>query len=423
MKLGTRLSALTLLLASATAQAQTPAQQSQQPAEEVPRGETVMDRPRPEYDALGIRMDGFLLYPTFAVRQVFNSNIFATERKTRSDFITIAESAVDLRSDWNNHSLAFHADAAIARYWEETTENYEDFTFGASGRLDVSRQTQIFADMGYRRRHEARSSPDDVGGREPAEYSVAYALLGLKHSFNRLSFRLDGTVDRYDYYDTPAFVGGKIDQDGRDRDQIALKLRTAYEFAPLREVYFLTNVNQRRYRQDRDGAGVDRDSEGFEAGAGIKYDLTGITFIDFYLGYSQQNYQDSSLKTVRGLSGALKLTWNVTRLTTVTGQLSREIEESTVMGSSSYFATKGEVRVDHELLRNLIVTGYAAYQNDSFEGISRDDNYFRIGFGARYLIDRNFSAEAGYSYRARDSNLRNNDFDENLAFFRLVGKL
>ena len=423
MKSVFRLSALALLLATTTAGAQTPAAQRPQPIEEVPRGETVMDRPRPDYDALGVRMDGFLFYPSFGVRQVFNSNVFATERRTKSDFITLAEPSVDLRSDWNNHSLAFHADAAIGRYWSETTENYEDFTLGASGRLDVTRQAQIFAGLGYRLRHEARSSPDDVGGREPAEYSVASAALGLQHSFNRLSFRLDGMFDRYDYRDTPAFGGGKIDQDGRDRDQLGLKLRTAYELAPLREIYLLTSINQRSYRQKRDGAGFERDSHGFEVAAGIKYDLTGITFIDFYLGYSQQDYQDGRLKTARGPSGALKLTWNVTRLTTVTGLLSREIEETTVTGSSSYFATKSEVRVDHELLRNLIITGYVGYQNDSFEGIRRDDSYYRAGLGARYLIDRNFTAEAGYGYRVRDSNLSNNDFNENLVFIRLVGKL
>jgi len=427
MKLGTKLGALALVIVSAAAHAQTapqtPVQQRQEPTEEVPRGETVIDRPRPDYDALGIRMDGFLLYPSFGVRQVFNSNVFATERNTKSDFITIAEPSVDLRSDWNNHSLAFHVDAAIARYWSETTENYEDFTLASAGRLDITRQTQIFAALGYRLRHEARSSPDDVGGREPTEYSVASAALGLQQSFNRLSFRLDGMFDRYDYRDTPAFGGGKIDQDGRDRDHLILKLRTAYELAPLREIYLLTSVNQRNYRQARDGAGIDRDSRGFEVAAGIKYDLTGVTFIDFYLGYSQQNYQDGGLKTARGPSGALKLTWNVTRLTTVTGVLSREIEETTVTGSSSYFATKSEVRVDHELLRNLIVTGYVGYQNDSFEGIRRDDSYYRAGLGARYLIDRNFTAEAGYGYRVRDSNLSNNDFNENLVFIRLVGKL
>jgi hypothetical protein len=229
--------------------------------------------------------------------------------------------------------------------------------------------------------------------------------------------------DRYRYRDTDAFGGGQIDQSDRDRDLLALKLRTAYEFAPLREIYLLTNVNQRRYRDARDNAGFDRDSKGFEIAAGIKYDLTGITFIDFYLGYSEQNYQDGRLKTARGPSGGMKLIWNVTRLTTVTGNLSREIEETTQTGSSSYFATKSELRVDHELLRNLILTGYIGYQQDDFKGIRRADDYYRAGVGARYLANRNFTLEGGYNFRRRDSNVANADFTENVIFLRLIGKL
>jgi hypothetical protein len=393
------------------------------PNDEIPRGQTVMDRPRPDYDPLGVRLGGFLLYPSFGVRQLYTSNVYATERNTIDDFVTIFEPAVDLRSNWNNHSLAFHADAAIGRYWQETDENYEDFNISAAGRLDITSMTQVFAALGYRWLHEERSSPDDAGGKEPTEYSLATASIGVQQRFNRLNFRVDGIFDRYDFRDTEAFGGGTLDQDDRDRNHMILRLRGGYEFTPLREVYLLANFNKRHYDQTRDNAGFKRDSYGIEVAAGLRYDLTGITFIDFFLGWSAQDYDDSRLKTARGVSGGLSLIWNVTALTTVTGKVSREIEETTATNSSAYFLTKAEVRVDHELLRNLILTGYLAYQQDDFEGISRKDDYFRAGASGRYLFNRNFSAEAGYSFRTRESDLANNDFNEHLIMLRLVGRL
>jgi hypothetical protein len=393
------------------------------PPDEVPRGETVMGRPRPDYDPLGIRMGGFLLFPSLAVRQLYTSNVYATDKNTIDDFVTILEPSVDLRSDWNNHSLTFHADAAIGRYWDETTEDYEDFNVAAAGRLDVTRDTQIFAGLGYRWLHEERSSPDEVGGREPTEYSLMSANLGVQQRFTRLVFRVDGLFDRYDFRDVPAFGGGKIDQDDRDRDEMVLRLRGGYEFTPLRELYFQASINKRHYDRARDSAGLERDSDGFEIGAGLRYDLSGVTFIDFFLGYSEQNYEDSSLKTAKGLSGALSLIWNVTRLTTVTGKLSREIEETTQNGASAYFATRGEVRVDHELLRNFILTGFVAYQQDDYKGIKRDDDFYALGLSGRYLFNRNFAAEAGYTFRARDSNLANSDYEENLIMVRLIGRM
>ena len=403
--------------------AQAPGERRDLPSEEVTRGETVLERPRPEYDPLGIRAGGFLLYPAFAVRQEFNSNVFATDRGEISDFITVIQPSIDLRSNWNNHSLAFFANASIGRYWDETAENYEDFAVGGAGRLDITRQTQLFVAAAYRMLHEDRGSPDDVGGREPTEDSQTTASVGLQQAFNRLSFRIDGVFDRFDYRDVRSNAGGTIDNDGRDRNQFLARLRMAYEFAPLREIYLLTSMNWRNYLDRRDSAGFDRDSNGFEIAAGLKYDLTGVTFIDVFLGYSQQDYQDGRLKTARGPSGGLKLTWNVTRLTTVTGSVSRDIEETTRIGSSSYFATKADLRVDHELLRNLIVSGNAGYQQDSFQGTSRDDSYYRAGIGAKYLFDRNFTLEGGYAFRTRDSNGPNADFDESVVFLRLVGRI
>jgi hypothetical protein len=381
-----------------------------------------MDRARPDFDPLGVRLGGFLLYPSFAVRQLYTSNVYATERGKIDDFLTIAEPSVDLRSNWNNHSLTLHADAAIGRYWQETDENFEDFNLSAAGRLDVTSMTQILGALSYRWLHEERGSPDDVGGRKPTEYSLASASIGVQQRFNRFNFRVEGIVDRYDFRDTPGF-GGKIDQDVRDRDHYFLKLRGGYEFTPLREVYFLANFNKRRYDQSRDNAGFERDSAGFELAAGLRYDLTGVTFIDFFLGYSEQKYEDGRLKTARGPSGGLSLIWNVTGLTTVTGKISREIEETTIAGSSSYFSTKAEIRVDHELLRNLILTGFVAYQQDDFKGINREDDYLRVGLSGRYLFNRNLSAEVGYSYRTRESTVANGDFDENIIMLRLVGKL
>ena len=423
MKIYAGLLAVSVVLTLSSAAAQMPNVRQEPPPDEISPGQTVLDRPRPEYDALGVPVGGFLLFPALSIRQEFNSNVFATQRGTISDLITVLEPSFALRSNWSNHALEFFASAAIGRYWDETSENYEDFTVGTTGRLDVTRQTQIFAGASFKELHEDRGSPDDVGGKEPTEYSLTTASLGVRQGFNRLSFRLDGIFDRYDFRDVSAGGGGTIDRDGRDRNQYLVRLRSSYEFAPLREVYLLTSANWRDYRKSRDASGFDRDSTGFEIAAGIQYDLSGVTFIDFFIGYRQQDYADGSLKTARGPSGGLKLTWNVTRLTTVTGSLSREIEETTLAGSSSYFATRGDLTIDHELRRNLILSASLGYEHDSYEGISRDDNYYRAGVAARYLIDRNFVLEGAYSFRTRDSNAPNSDFDENVFYVRVTGRL
>ena len=49
-------------------------------AQELFRGDTVLTRPRPELDPLGVRLGSFFLFPRADVVESFNDNIFATEK-------------------------------------------------------------------------------------------------------------------------------------------------------------------------------------------------------------------------------------------------------------------------------------------------------------------------------------------------------
>ncbi|MCI0430482.1 MAG: outer membrane beta-barrel protein, partial [Rhodospirillales bacterium] len=41
------------------------------------RAQSVFERPRPDYDPLGIRAGGFLIYPQVELGEAYNDNIFA----------------------------------------------------------------------------------------------------------------------------------------------------------------------------------------------------------------------------------------------------------------------------------------------------------------------------------------------------------
>ncbi|WP_341913520.1 outer membrane beta-barrel protein [Ferrovibrio terrae] len=411
------------MLSAVAAGAQTPPRTSQdaQSPTEVERGETVNDRRRPDYDPVGVRLGGFMLYPELGLQESYNSNVYATRTNEKSDFITSIEPALDLRSNWNNHALNLHADARAVRYADYNSENFTDYTLSADGRVDVLRDFRLFAGAGYQLRHEPRSSPDNQGGTEPTEYSVTGANLGAEKEFNRLSFRLDGKAEQYEYDNVRNAAGTVLDQSGRDRDQYEMSLKTGYEIAPLRRVYLLTSYNTRDY--DKLTGGFNRDSDGYLVAAGAEYDLTGLIFLDAYAGYRRQDYDDARLGEINGWASGVKVTWNVTRLTTITGTLDRDIEETTQARSPGYFQTKAELRADHELLRNLILTASLGYQNDDFQGISRNDDYYLAGLGAKYLINRNFSLSGGYGYRSRESSVSNSDFDENVVMLRLSSHL
>jgi hypothetical protein len=385
------------------------------------RGKTVVQRWRPQYAPLGVRAGSFVIHPSLTIAEIYSDNIFRTSTSETSDFVTRFIPRVRVSSDWNNHSLSAVASGNIGRYQDNSFEDYEDYTLGVGGRLDVRRGTNVKARLRTRRRHEDRSSPDDAGGRHPTEYDVHSAELEGFHRLNRLNFTLGFGLDQYDFEDSSTGVG-TINNDDRDRDVITTFLRVGYQVIPNFEAFLRMTYNNRDYRDGMDDAMVDRDSDGYEAVAGVRIDFGGITFGDFFLGYRKQMYESATLNDVGGPSVGADITWNVTPLTTFVGSISREIRETTSGGASGSFFTTVAVNAQHELLRNLILEGDLSYSNNDFRGTSRSDDFLRGGLSANYLMNRYFSVRGGYEYRERESNIVGADYTENVVFVRLLAQ-
>jgi hypothetical protein len=389
----------------------------------VRRGKTVLERWRPDYIALGVRAGSFIIRPGIDVQETYSDNIFRTPAMEEADFITRFMPRVSASSDWNNHSLSVFGRGDIGRYKDNSFEDYEDYTFGARGRLDVLRSTNVKARLETKKRHEDRSSPDDAGGRHPTEYYAHIGQLEGYHRLNRLNFTLGAGVERFDFKDSSTGLA-TINNDDRDRDEYEVSLRVGYEVISNYEAFVRATYNIRDYDAGMDDSGIDRDSDGYEAVAGIKVDFGGITFGNFFVGYRRQSYESPLFNASGGPVVGADITWNVTPLTTILGSIKREIRESTTgdgFGSfaSGSFYTNGEISAQHELLRNLILEAQLGLSNNDFKGISRSDDLFYGGVSANYLLTRNFALRGGYRYRSRDSDVAGSDYNENVVFVRL----
>lgn len=385
---------------------------------EVRRGETVTGRNRPELDPLGGRVGGFLVLPHITVGEEYNDNIFATDGNAESDFITRIRPGLEVRSLWANHELRFDGSGNIGRYASNGDENFEDYSLGASGRLDVRRSTNLRARVRYQDLHEDRGSPDNANGSEPTKYDVFSAGLTGFHDFGRVNLTLDGAFDRYNFNDVPAAGGATIEQDDRDRDIAQGSVRVGYEIVDRYEAFVRGTYNNRTYDTVNPGTQLVRDSDGYEMVAGLAMDFGGVVFGDFFAGYVSQNYDDARLSTVDGPTVGAEVTWNVTPLTTVIGSVAREIAETTARDGADFasgrFLTTGRLSVDHEVLRNLLVGADAAVTQDDFQGIDRTDMLYTAGVNAVYMMNRNFYLSGGYTYRQRNGDTATGDYTENL---------
>ena len=409
----TLLCGCTLALAGATAA--TVAQ-----AQEPRRGESVFERPRPDYDPLGVRAGGFLVFPRVEVGEAYNDNIFATDDDEEDDFITVVRPEVDFESDWNRHALNLRTGAEAGFYLDNDDENFLDGFALLDGRVDVLRETFIFGGLGWRHRHEDRGSPDDAQGEEPTVYDIYSANLGAFRGRGRISARVDGTVDRLDFQDVDAAGGGTIDEDDRDRNEYALNGRVGYEYLPDTEAFVRVTGRMRDY--DTLEGGFDRDSVGYAAVVGTDLDFTGKVTGEVFVGYQHTTYDDDELNDIDGLAAGAAVLWNVTGLTSVRGTLQISTEETTQANASGYLATRAGVAVEHELRRNILLGAGIDVGRDDYEGIAREDDIIAGQVSARYLINRNFYAGAEFSHRTRTSDV-DDDYSQNIILLSVGAQL
>ena len=103
--------------------------------------------------------------------------------------------------------------------------------------------------------------------------------------------------------------------------------------------------------------------------------------------------------------------------------VARTIEETTSTGASGYFRTDFDASVDHELLRNLILSARAGAGLQEYEGIDREDELVRFGLSGKYLLSRNFYISLGYEFTQRESDVAGEDYDKNVVMLRLKAQL
>lgn len=385
-------------------------------------GQTVIERPRPEVEALGGRAGQFLVFPSVSIAEQYDDNVFSTTDNTIDDFVTIVRPSVRVQSDWNNHQLNVFGWGEIGRFASEGSEDWEDAAFGADYRHDILRSTSAAGGFKMARLHEDRSSPNDVSGAEPTTYTLMEPSVGATHTFGRFKASVDGSLRKFDFSDTDAVNGGTINNDDRDRNEWKGGARLGYEIRPEYEAFVSGAYNVRKYSDSLDDAGFDRDSDGYEVSVGTRVELTDLIVGEAFVGYRAQDFSDSRLPTISGIGGGADLTWNLTKLTSVSAFVTRSIEETTDVDAAGYFLTRFGVQLDHELLRNLLIGATGGYSIADYEGISRTDDGYNAGAYVKYLTNRYLDLSAHYQYSKRESDIAGESFDKNIVMLQATAK-
>ncbi len=403
--------------------------------EQIEYGGTVTSRYRPEVSQLGLTAGSFRIYPNLNFTQQYNDNIFAIDNNKQSDQLFIYTPALTLKSNWSRHSLEVSLNSKIGRYQFLSSENYDDLNFTAKGLLEATRSIKSQFTLSHSKLHEPRDSTDNAGGIQPTQYKLTTANLNLNYQPGRFSITPSIDFQEYQYTNVLSLQSGNLvplQQDDRNRKEYIIGIQGNYRLGALSEIYIRTRRTIKSYEKLQAFTNFDRSSTGYDFGAGIRYDLGGLTYGHLFYGYSKQNYIQP-LPDISTPIFEFSFVWNIYSLTTVELSSIRSLKETTSHSFSGYTSTFTNIKLSHEFARDILFFAEIGEYTSKFEGISsayRSDKLFRYSTGIKWMINRYINTSLRYEKIKRNSNdttiaagLFDGDFKANIIRFTIELKL
>lgn len=364
------------------------------PQEDVVREQpvAVLDRERPEYDAPGRRLGGFELNASLDLEATSTDNLFAAPEPDPAyvdDIFFEVTPTVRLASDWSRHALGAEGSYTSKTHEDFGNEDAETWYLRGSGRFDISEATSLSAAARTAHQVEPRTDPDSPFIGDPTEYDRTDLTAGAQHRFARLLVRGDVDWIEYDYEGAQNF---------RDNEVSRLRGRVEIDVTPRLDLLLQASADEFEYVNT-----PTLDSEGQTYLIGVALDGDLVTG-EISAGYFERDYDDPTIDTFDGLAVAAAIEWYITRLTTITFTGRQDADDQ--IGATvpePFITTEFGGRVDHELLRNLILSLGALGGERDYKNIDRHDEYTEFELGADWLLNPHAVVRLRYEYDETES--------------------
>ena len=393
-----------------------------QSAADTGRGVTVLTRPRPELDPPGMRIGSFRLDASATGGLGYDSNIFGNNAIRRGSGFWDTYLAAALSSEWTTHALSVTAGLSDRRYFDQSSLDFTDWNAGIAGRYDFSGSANISAGYQHVRSHLPVSSVDvqQAGILQQVPFSSDEFRLGGTIGINRLSLTAEGNyrMFRFDSVGADYLAPGTNPNTALlDFNTFAAGLSAAYELAPGRAFLLTGRIQDVRYA---DSAYSDRNSFTWAVLAGFRYDFDGVWQASAAVGYLQRDFNGPQYAMISAPILEAQVFYNVTQITTLSLAARRSVDESVRTDAASYLRTFVRLGVDHELRRNVILSGALVYDRRDYKTPSQHSDDGAIQLGAQWFLNRSVSIGLNYQYTNRFSRTTGLPaFDQNLAMLRL----
>jgi hypothetical protein len=375
-------------------------------------------RAKPEEDAyapLGIDLGGLTVLPAIEQDIGYDTNPNRISGGAKGSAFSRTQGEMSLRSDWTRHGLDGFLRGSYDAYRDASEADRPEGEGRLGLRLDAARDTQIDLESRFRLDTQRPGSPElGVAVRGRPLVAGYGASAGVTQRFNRLQVGLRGSIDRTAYEDARLTSGATLDQSDRDLNQYTLRLRTGYEVHPGLIPFVEASADARVYDRAVDNSGYRRDSTGLSARVGSTFEITRTLTGEASAGYQVRDYEDERLPQLRGAIADASLVWSATPLTTVRLTAASALDETSLVGSSGAVNRRASLSVQHDLRRNLSVTGVLSIGDTDYDGIRLREELRAASVRVDYKLTRSLVVRSSFTHERLTSTSPGSDYTANV---------
>lgn len=397
-------------------------------------GVTVASRAHPEYDPIGVRLGLLTLRPDLTAGIGYDDNVTGTSHARGS---VLFNSAARVQADYAlpGTPIVAAVSADDWQYPDQGRQSYTNWTAGIGATHAFGQDSLTIGATHLSLNQTPRDLDVPVLGGSVA-YRVDDTRVSWRSVFGRAALVPGLQVSWYDF-DNGQFSadGGSVtyDQSYRNRVVYTPSLQAEWEFAPRRKAIVVLRDAVARFNAGAAGTPL-QDFNDVTVQGGLIYELSGALTFRALAGFEHRQFTDARLRTIDAPVAEGAVTWTPTGLTTVEVALGRTIQNSSSDETSGFTSTTLRLSVDHELLRNVILTGGLRFSGNDYARNAGSQYFVAADAGISWRLSRRVRLAAEYRFASRSSSFTGsaftplgiitaNDFIENLVTIRLTCSL
>jgi hypothetical protein len=362
-------------------------------------GVTVLSRSRPEYQEQGIQLGGYTINPDLDQSIFYNSNVNGTAGANSASWGSETTGSVSGQSDWARNSLGTSIGFDNHRFFAIPTDNYTDWNIGLSGGYTIG-QGQLIASYAHASSHVLGTTIGTASSESPSLDTTNTGQLSYTFTFGR--FEVTPTLDLSNYQYGPVTQNGvSFNQSQYDHDVIAGGVLTRYELTGAAGLLFVARGDDTNYINPTPGQ-PSNNSTSVQVLAGIDYEAKSVWRYSLLVGIEQRFFAASQYGSDTGPIVSANVVYTPTGVLTLTGDLTRIFENPETGGTDGDALTQGDLVVDYELLRNVLLEGRAGVEYaDYLQGGTQTSE--TLGGGITWFLNRHMRLSLNDNFTNQNS--------------------